>query len=156
MSSDFAASFFDYAGTQAQDRAFLGDRSRSEWAKVLAYTEARRVSAGELIISAGEADRSLYLLTEGTIGVRLAGAEETFASIDAPSVVGEMAFLDGGPRAATLFAIGDGELLRLRMERFEVLAAREPELGRAILLDLGRLVSQRLRRTNDLVARSGL
>jgi CRP/FNR family transcriptional regulator, cyclic AMP receptor protein len=53
-------------------------------------------------------------------------------------VLGEVAFLDGGPRSATLFAITDGELLRLRLESFEVLSARDPELGRAILFDLAR------------------
>jgi hypothetical protein len=34
-----------------------------------------------------------------------------------------------------------------------VLAAREPELARALLLDLGRILSLRLRHTSALVAR---
>jgi len=156
MTADFAAGFFDYEGARVQEPSFLADRPRSDWEKVVAYTETRRVSDGELIIAAGEADRSLYLLTDGTIGVRLPGSSATFQAIEAPSVVGEIAFLDGGPRSATLFAIGDGELLRLRMERFEALAAREPELGRAILLELGRIVAQRLRRNTEAIARSGL
>ena len=95
-------------------------------------------------------------MTEGTLGVRLdADTDKTFKAIDAPSVVGEVAFLDGGPRSATLFAITDGELLRLRMESFETLAAREPELGRAILFDLARIVTARLRLASDVIARTG-
>jgi CRP/FNR family cyclic AMP-dependent transcriptional regulator len=158
--SDFAASFFDYDSVAVHERSdelvLLADRPRSDWEKILAHTETRRFSRGETIITAGESDRALYLLTEGTLGVRLQGdSEKTFKAIDAPSVVGEVAFLDGGPRSATLFAIGDGELLRLRIESFEVLSAREPELGRAILFDLARIVTQRLRLASDVIARAG-
>jgi CRP/FNR family transcriptional regulator, cyclic AMP receptor protein len=160
MSADFAASFFNYDSVEVHERAdelaLLAGRPQSDWAKVLAHTETRRFSRGETIISAGETDRALYLLTEGTLGVRLAtDTDKTFKAIDAPSVVGEVAFLDGGPRSATLFAITDGELLRLRMERYETLAAREPELGRAILFDLARIVTQRLRLASDVIARTG-
>lgn len=160
MSGGFAASFFNYDSVDVHERSselqLLAGRPRSDWEKVLAHTETRRFSQGETIIAAGEQDRALYLLTEGTLGVRLAGnAEKTFKAIDAPSVVGEVAFLDGGPRSATLFAISDGELLRLRLESFETLAAREPELGRAILFDLARIVTVRLRLASDVIARSG-
>lgn len=160
MSGGFAASFFDYDSVAVHERSselqLLADRPRSDWEKVLAHTETRRFSTGETIISAGEYDRALYLLTVGVLGVRLAGdSQKTFKAIDAPSVVGEVAFLDGGPRSATLFAITDGELLRLRLESFETLAAREPELGRAILFDLARIVTARLRLASDVIARSG-
>jgi CRP/FNR family transcriptional regulator, cyclic AMP receptor protein len=160
MSPDFSASFFNYdtveVHEQANEVALLVGRPQSDWAKVLAHTETRRFSPGETIITAGETDRTLYLLTEGSLGVRLDGqTNKTFKAIDAPSVVGEVAFLDGGPRSATLFAITEGELLRLRMESFETLAAREPELGRAILFDLARIVTARLRLASDVIARSG-
>jgi CRP/FNR family cyclic AMP-dependent transcriptional regulator len=158
--SGFAASFFDYDAVEVHERSnelqLLAGRPRSDWEKVLAHTETRRFSRGETIIAAGEQDRALYLLTEGTLGVRLQGdSEKTFKAIDAPSVVGEVAFLDGGPRSATLFGLSDGELLRLRLESFETLAARDPELGRAILFDLARIVTARLRLASDVIARSG-
>jgi CRP/FNR family transcriptional regulator, cyclic AMP receptor protein len=159
MSSGFAGSFFNYDSVvheSGSEFEFLAGRPQSDWDKILDNAETRRFSAGELLISAGETDRALYLLTEGTIGVRLPGADErTFKSIDAPSVLGEVAFLDGGPRSATLYGITDGELLRLRMESFEVLSARDPELGRAILFDLAKIVTARLRLASDVIARAG-
>jgi CRP/FNR family cyclic AMP-dependent transcriptional regulator len=160
LSSGFAASLFDYGSVAGRGRArgfeFLARRPQTDWAKILDRCETRRFSAGELLVSAGEQDRALYLLTEGTVGVRLhADAERTFTAIDAPSVLGEVAFLDGGPRSASLFAISDGELLRLRLESFEVLCARDPELGRAILFDLAKIVTARLRLANDAIARAG-
>lgn len=159
LSADFAASFFNYDDVevreQADQLAFLANRPQSDWAKILDHADTRRFSSGEMLIRAGETDRALYLLTEGQIGVQLEGGRTIFKTIDAPSVLGEVAFLDGGPRSATLVAITDGELQRLRMESFEVLSARDPELGRAILFDLARIVTARLRLASDVIARSG-
>ena len=157
---DFGASFFEYPDVAVHERSsdlvFLADRPQTDWAKLLAATDTRRFSAGELIIAAGDTDRALYLLTEGALGVRLTEDESrTFKAIDAPSVVGEVAFLDGGPRSATLYGLTEGELLRLSMASFEVLAAHEPALGRAILLDLGRIVSARLRIATEHIAGVG-
>ena len=67
-------------------------------------------------------------------------------------VIGELCFVDGGPRSSTLRGVTDGELRRLSYESFEVLAAREPELARAVLFDIGRILSQRLRTMTDFVA----
>ena len=58
----------------------------------------------------------------------------------------------GGPRSTTLRAVSDGELRRLSLESFDVLAAREPELGRAILLDVARILARRLRATTTVIA----
>jgi CRP/FNR family transcriptional regulator, cyclic AMP receptor protein len=77
--------------------------------------------------------------------VRVHGSGPAFKTIEAPSVLGEIAFLDGGPRSASLVAETDGELVRFDMDAFEALAAAEPDLGRRIALDLGRVAAVRLR-----------
>jgi len=159
LSSAVGAAFFDYDSAVARQRAdefgFLSGRSQADWVKFVDHTEIRRFCATEEVISAGDGDRSLYLLTEGTLGLGLPGASrQTITTFTAPSVIGEVSFLDGGPRSATLLAIGDGEVLRLRMESFETLSAREPELGRAILFDLARIVTARLRLANDMIVRA--
>lgn len=69
---------------------------------------------------------------------------------DAPTVVGEVGFFDDGPRSATLRARTAGEMLRLSFDDFEALSAASPSLGRTILLDAGRIVALRLRRTTRL------
>jgi CRP-like cAMP-binding protein len=159
VSADFTTSFFNYDSVEVHEGSdemeFLANRPQSDWAKILDAADTRRFSAGETLIRAGETARALYLLSEGQIGVQLGGGSGLFKTIDAPSVLGEVAFLDGGPRSATIVGTTDGELLRLRMESFEVLSARDPELGRAILLDLARIVTRRLRLANDVIARSG-
>jgi CRP/FNR family transcriptional regulator, cyclic AMP receptor protein len=99
-------------------------------------------------VRAGDDDRALYLVLSGRLEALVGGSP----SIDPGSVFGELAFLDGLPRSATVRAVEDGEALRLSFDAFEVLAARHPELGRAILLDLGRIAALRLRRLTEPTA----
>ena len=75
-------------------------RIATDWAKIFGFAEVLEVSAGLALVQAGEDDRALYLLTEGTLGVRMPREETAFKSIDAPSVVGELAFFDGSPRSS--------------------------------------------------------
>jgi len=138
--------FFTYpAGAAAQPEAprpgLLPDRTEAEWAVLLGYTETQRFRRDQTVFTAGEADRALYILSEG----RLEVVGPPAAVVDAPSTVGEAAFLDGLPRATTVRAVTDCELERLSFEAFEALAARHPRLGRELLLDVGRIVAARLR-----------
>ena len=138
------SSYFDYPTDEVPESepTFLADRREADWRVVLDHTETRRFSRGEEVIRAGDDDRALYLLTKGSLAVASGAA---FRTIDAPSVVGEVAFLDGGKRSHTLVATTDGERRRLSLDAFEALAGRHPELARAMLFDLGKLVSLRLR-----------
>jgi len=143
-------SYFDYPTDEPTESelTFLADRDEQDWQTVLSHTETRRFSAGAEVIRAGDDDRALYLLTEGRLAVASGAA---FRTIDAPSVVGEVAFLDGGKRSLTLVATTDGELRRLSLDSFEKLAGRHPELARAMLFDLGKIVSLRLRFLTELI-----
>jgi CRP/FNR family cyclic AMP-dependent transcriptional regulator len=153
MARDFSAGFFNYPVPEIEERTggltFLGDRPKSDWATLLEHTETRRFSQGDEIVRAGDVERALYLLTRGALATRVPGSEISVKRIEPPSVVGEVAFLDGGRRLVSLVAITDGEHERLSMQSFEVLAARHPDLGRAILLDLGRIVARRLRHATE-------
>src|SRR4029077_5356837 len=124
----------------------------SDWATVFSHAEVRRVGAGLALVQAGEDDRALYLLTEGTVGVRLPRDESAFKTIDAPSVVGELAFFDGSPRSATLDAVTDVQVVRIDADAFQQRAAAEPALAQAMLLDLARILALRLRMASDVIA----
>jgi CRP/FNR family cyclic AMP-dependent transcriptional regulator len=152
-------SFFDYPDVvvkeTADDVLFLPDRSERDWEKLLSHTDSRPFRPGETVIQAGVVERALYIVSSGTLAMLLpqrGGGEKEFKTIEAPSVIGELCFVDGGPRSSTLRGVTDGELRRLSYESFEVLAAREPELARAVLFDIGRILSQRLRTMTDFVA----
>lgn len=153
------STFFDYPDVQVHEAAgelrFLDDRSKRDWEKLLSHTDARLFRAGDMVIRAGEVERALYIVTSGTLAMLLPqrdGGGKDFKTIEAPTVIGELAFVSGGPRSSSIRAVSDGELRRLTFDAFEVLAAREPELGRAILLDLARILADRLRTATDFIA----
>jgi CRP/FNR family transcriptional regulator, cyclic AMP receptor protein len=129
----------------AEDLLFMPDATASDWAQVFAHAEPFDFEPGDEIVRAGERERALYLLVEGRLGVRVPSAAERLKAIDAPSVVGELSFVDGEPRSATLEGLSAGTVVRLDMDGFERLAAAEPVLARRFLLDLARVLAARLR-----------
>jgi CRP/FNR family cyclic AMP-dependent transcriptional regulator len=137
--------FFNYptlggAQASAPDPGFLPHATAEEWDALLAATETLRFHPGDVVLRAGERDRAFYVLLDGRLEAEVSGTE-----VRAPSVLGVAAFLDAQPRAVTLLARGHGELARMSWDAYEALAARDPRLGRAILVDLGRGLAARLR-----------
>jgi CRP-like cAMP-binding protein len=153
------STFFEYPTVQVHEASdelrFLGDRDERDWEKLLVHTDSRPFRAGDTVIAAGDMDRALYIVTSGTLAMYLpqrSGGDREFKTFEAPTVLGELCFVSGGPRSTTVMAASDGEMRRLSFDSFEVLAAREPELGRAILLDLARILAQRLRTATDFIS----
>ena len=112
------------------------------------------MSAGLALVQAGEDDRALYLLIDGTLGVRMPREETAFKSIDAPSVVGELAFFDGSA------ALGDARRAHRRAgraHRHGLLHTSCPRpsrtLAQAMLMDLARILALRLRMASDVIER---
>lgn len=150
------ASFFHYPdGSEAADGdevVLLPDLGEREWATLLSYTQRRRYVAGDLVIRAGDQERALYVVAAGTLELADGGGRRrrVTATYDPGAVIGEVAFFDGSPRSAGVRAVTECELVRLSLESFEVMAAREPVLARRLLFDLGRILAARLRRMNTL------
>ncbi len=139
--------FFDYPTEPSEPEEagfpdFLGSRGLDDWQILLEHAETRRFHPGEVVLVAGEHDRALYLLVDGWL-------RAPSGTIHPISLLGEAAFLDGAPRAVSVTAMSDGEMLRLSYEGFEALAARDPALGRDILLDVGRILASRLHAHGD-------
>jgi CRP/FNR family cyclic AMP-dependent transcriptional regulator len=132
------------------DFAIFKNLSEAEWADVLRFAERQSITRGARILTAGESDRSLHIIVKGTVDVLVDGPDgpKAVAAIGEGSVVGEMAFFDGGPRSAHVDARDDVEILGLTPGRFHQLAVAHPRLAQRILFDLGRVLSQRLRRQN--------
>jgi CRP-like cAMP-binding protein len=155
---DFS-NFFDYgAETPAPSKntalVFLPQCSAQEWDQLLAVAERRAVRAGEVVVQQGETSRAFYIVASGLLKVVLqhpTGQEHVISEIAALSIFGEQAFFDGLPRSASVHAMQDSEVYAISFERFEVLAGHHPELARMALIDLGRIVSLRLREMNELV-----
>ena len=89
--------FAEETHEDSADLLFMPEATASDWATIFSHAEVRTIGAGLALVQAGELDRALYLLTEGTVGVRLPKDEGAFKTIDAPSVLGELVDLPDGP-----------------------------------------------------------
>ena len=94
---------------------------------------------GEEIFHEGDVADALYVVVEGRVRVLKAGS--TVAELGEREVFGEMALLDPAPRSATVQAVADSVLLRIRREDFQDLLAEELEVARAVI----RVLARRLR-----------
>lgn len=133
----------DEADEQAGEVLFLPDATAADWAQIFGHATSYHFHDDDPIAYAGDPDRALYLLVDGSVRVTTGGAP--LKTIEAPSVLGEVAFLDGGPRSAGLVGVGDGEIVRFDLAAFEELSAQDPDLARRMALDLGRIAALRLR-----------
>ncbi len=142
--------FFIYPGTQPEPSAvtsgFLDDANEKDWDVLLSYMQTRHLRTVETLFTEGDADRALYLLTAGRLErVARSSTGALAATVDPPAPLNELAFLDGGRCTATVRALAESEVARLSYDAFESMAAREPNLARKILLDLGAILARRLR-----------
>jgi CRP-like cAMP-binding protein len=149
-------SFFDYptgservAPEEEQEQQFLSEGSEDDWSLLLAHAHRRRFQAGQTVMKPDDPERAFYLVMDGMLeaiqplGRR--GRPRVLATIAAGTVIGELSFFDGRGGSVLVRAVTDGELARLGVEDLDALARVRPDLARAVLFDLGRIVAQRLR-----------
>jgi len=150
-------SFFDYPTSAPQDtdraptaEVLLPDASEADWTTILEFTRARRLGAGQTVLAADGPGGSLYLVLEGTIEVVAPpgrfGRSRPAGRLEAGAVVGEVSFFDGEPRSMGVRAVTAAALAEMTHGDFENLFAAHPDLGRRLLMDLGRILAGRLRR----------
>lgn len=146
---------FDYdaaAPSEAEqgEIVFLEDFSSEDWNKILNIVETRHFRSGQDLVRDGERDDSFYIISSGSVDVVVRdakGKESVLTSLPEGSVFGEISFFDGQPRSATVRAKTSGSAIRISRANFEAFAAWEPVLARKMLLELGKVLSLRLRWT---------
>jgi CRP-like cAMP-binding protein len=134
---------------EAAEAALLRDAGPAAWALVRDHAPARRYRQGETVLTAGDAERCLWIVADGRVA--LTEGRHARGEVGAGGVFGEVAFLDGEPSAGTARALGDATVLRLTLAQFEVLAGKDPALARRLLFDLARVLAVRLRELRRLV-----
>jgi CRP/FNR family transcriptional regulator, cyclic AMP receptor protein len=106
--------------------------------------------AGRLIFAKGSPGRSMMAVLDGRVRIGTTspnGREIVLAVLDAGEIFGEMALFDGGERTADAIAMSDCDLLVIDQRDFVPFLRNRSDL----CIELLRLLSQRLRRTDELV-----
>lgn len=107
--------------------------------------------AGTALCHAGDPSDRLWILTRGTVSIRVSGANggRRLASLAPGCSVGEMGLLEHQPRSADVVADDDVEAYMLTGIQFDALLREHPRIGQSILTNIARQLAQRLRVTSE-------
>ena len=106
----------------------------------------------ETVFSAGEPGLGMYLVLSGE--VRISIHDKTLATLQPGDFFGEIALFGEEVRTAAASAVGDTELVGFFRPDLEEWLERSPKMGTRLLLQLGHVLAERLRSTNErLMAR---
>ncbi len=106
--------------------AALPEGARSELARRL---RIEQFGQGEVVVHAGEAGDSLYVIREGVCEVLRDAAGQAVAQLKAGDFFGEMTLLTGDPRSATVRAVSDTVLLAVDKEALAPILQANPALS---------------------------
>jgi CRP/FNR family cyclic AMP-dependent transcriptional regulator len=124
--------------------SFLSRLAPAEQAALHRLGRVEEIPAGQPFLCQGDRDRKLYLLLAGAAEVRVTGADgsvEPIAVRTPGDLVGELSYLDGRPRSATVVAVRDCAVRVISRPAFTRYLAEHPGAQRSLLL----LLAHRLR-----------
>jgi CRP/FNR family transcriptional regulator, cyclic AMP receptor protein len=158
--SDFDL-FFQYSEpSDVQNYTFLSSFSTEDWKKFLAFTVTEIYRPNVEVVKLFDVDCSLYIILQGEFDVIIPANNSSedikITSLSAGEIFGELSFFDGKPRSASVVSTTDSEVLKVSQHHFQQFFCFEPFLAKTFLIDLGRILANRLRIMNQLVGKEEL
>jgi CRP-like cAMP-binding protein len=131
---------------------FFDGLTREALALIAKATTEESHATGTKIFQYGDAGDKLFIILEGKVRIsrELAGmGEEALAVLGAGEVFGEMSLIDEAPRSADARVHERCRLLVITKEEFDDLLFLHKDLAYEVLWNCVRILSTRLRETND-------
>ncbi|MCX7944524.1 MAG: cyclic nucleotide-binding domain-containing protein [Deltaproteobacteria bacterium] len=132
-----------------------------EVAKLESYMEPKRFAPLEAIFLEEMEGNAIYLVKEGTVKIsKIADSEDGGENSEAEKVMtyfksgdifGEMSFIDNLPRSASAYAVEDCQLYIFKRSAFERMIEEDPKFAIKVLLNISKIISQRLRRADEIL-----
>ncbi|MDX1943949.1 MAG: cyclic nucleotide-binding domain-containing protein [Pirellulaceae bacterium] len=137
-----------------QDNILCAGMTAAELTELAGACGEQAIGAGHVVLAAGDQQRRLYFLLNGTVQIELEtprAGDRVLAELSAGSVFGESSFFHSALHSATVRAVTDVTLLGLDRGRYEQL--REARSSAALLLaaNAADLLSARLQQTDHFI-----
>ncbi|MGH7619166.1 MAG: cyclic nucleotide-binding domain-containing protein [Gemmatimonadaceae bacterium] len=135
-----------------QKVAIFKDLDDDEIKQVADVCREEKFVSGEYIFREGEHGNRLYLIVEGDVRISRdvpGSGEEALAVLKSGAVFGEMAVFDRTERSTHAISNGGTTVLTISRPDFEMLLDFNREVAYKVLWACVRLLSSRLRSTND-------
>ena len=124
-----------------------------ELSEVVRLTHERTYKKDEHIFKKLAPAEGMYVILDGGVLITDSDSETIFATLESGDFFGELALLDEEPRSASAISTMPSRLIGFFRTDLLTLMKRSPELGNKILLNLSRILGERLRRTNQELAK---
>jgi CRP-like cAMP-binding protein len=111
---------------------------------------SRKHGKGEVIVKEGEQAVAFFVIVKGRVAIMK--GEQQLAELKAGDFFGEMALLDGYPRATSVVAVDDTECLAMTRWDFTAELRSNPEIGFSMLPVLSRRIRELEERNRELEA----
>ena len=128
------------------------DLDDAEIGEIAEVCREEKFVSGEYIFREGESGNRLYLIVEGEVRISrdVPGSGEEALAIPKPGALfGEMAVFDRSERSTHAISNGGTTVLTITRPDFEMLLDFNREMAYKVLWSVTRLLSGRLRQTND-------
>lgn len=128
--------------------------SKKEINEIEKLTHERTYQAGESIFKQLAPAEGMFIIISGAVEIYFEnkGIKNILAELGDHEFFGEIALLDDKPRTASAVAQKPSVLLGFFKPDLLSLMDRNPVLSNKILTNLGTVLSERLRKTNELLA----
>jgi len=124
-----------------------------ELSEVVRLTHERTYKKDEHVFKKLAPAEGMYVILDGGVLITDSDSETIFATLESGDFFGELALLDEEPRSASAISTMPSRLIGFFRTDLLTLMKRSPELGNKILLNLSRILGERLRRTNQELAK---
>jgi CRP-like cAMP-binding protein len=113
--------------------------------------DTEHFAPGEAVVRQDEKGDCMYILVEGSARVvhRRGGKEFELAVLKVGDFFGELALVDSGPRSADVETLTACTMLRLEHGALRAIAGVYPNAAFKLLIAVGRILVQRMRRGNQ-------
>ncbi|MCK6552136.1 cyclic nucleotide-binding domain-containing protein [Myxococcota bacterium] len=108
---------------------------------------------GDLLFAEGDDGDALWIIERGRVEIYKTirpGLDRVMTTLGPGSVLGEMSFLDGQRRSASARAAEPTDIRTLARSTFDTLIQTHPTLAAGFFAGLSKVLSERLRFTNEL------
>ena len=124
-----------------------------ELSEVVRLTHERTYKKDEHVFKKLAPAEGMYVILDGGVLITDSDSETIFATLESGDFFGELALLDEEPRSASAISTMPSRLIGFFRTDLLTLMKKSPELGNKILLNLSRILGERLRRTNQELAK---
>jgi CRP-like cAMP-binding protein len=118
--------------------------------RIAASGELETFDRGDVVVQEGTPADALYLVLSGKVEV--VKQANKLATLEAGEFFGEMSLMEPVPRSASVIAADDAFLFRLPYFVLQDMLEEDPQAFNGVLVTIVRVLSERLRRTNQLLS----